>query len=224
MLESQIDMKAPMLILASNSPRRQQLIQLLGLPYEVHPVDVDESRCLSEDAESYVERLALSKANAAAAQYNGLILGVDTIVVDGKSVLGKPVDADESQAMLSALRGRQHQVYSALALIHADIKLVVLCHTAVSMRQYSDAEIAAYVASGDPMDKAGAYAIQNLDFNPVEKVVGCYASVMGLPLCHLTRTLRRLDIIAPADVPNACQETLGIHCPVYASILGYWES
>ena len=123
--------------------------------------------------------------------------------------------------MLQRLRGHRHQVYTAIALLRlADQKLVTdLCSTPVPMRSYSDAEIEAYVTSGDPLDKAGAYAIQHPGFHPVEALAGCYASVMGLPLCHLVRSLRRLGITPPGDVPVACQTSLNYVCPVYQTIL-----
>ena len=106
---------------------------------------------------------------------------------------------------------------------HADIILTLLAKTDVFMRNYSDAEIKDYIATGDPMDKAGAYAIQYSGFKPVERIVGCYASVMGFPLCHVARTLRRFDIDLAADVPGQCQALLTHHCPVHEAILSYQE-
>jgi MAF protein len=225
MLESLLIMKAPLLILASNSPRRRQLIQLLGLPYEVHPADVDEAQFEGEDAESYVRRLALGKANAVAAQHHGMVVAADTIVLYGKTLLGKPKDADDARAMLTCLRGRQHQVYSAITLVDTGSgrTLADLCKTEVPMRQYTDEEMEAYIASGDPLDKAGAYAIQHAGFNPVEALSGCYASVMGFPLCHVTRTLRSLHVWVAADVPTLCQEALVYTCPVFEAILACRE-
>ena len=167
-------------------------------------------------------RLAEAKARVVAPFYpNCLVLAADTIVVDDEDVLGKPANPAEARAMLQRLHGHGHQVYTAIALLRlADQKLVTdLCSTPVPMRSYTEAEIEAYVTSGDPLDKAGAYAIQHPGFHPVEALAGCYASVMGLPLCHLVRSLRRLGITPPGDVPAACQAALNYDCPVYQSIL-----
>lgn len=225
MLESNLSMKAPHLILASNSPRRRQLIELLGLPFIVCPANVDETQLPGEDPEAYVTRLALSKAKLAAKDQVGLVIASDTIVIDGAQVLGKPENENAAKEMLTSLRGRQHAVYSAVALIEADehCVIVILCKTDVTMRQYADEEMNAYIASGDPFDKAGGYAIQSLSFHPVEKIQGCYANVMGLPLCHILRTLRRLDIEVTENVPQRCQKALNIQCPVYEDILSYNE-
>jgi predicted house-cleaning NTP pyrophosphatase (Maf/HAM1 superfamily) len=124
--------------------------------------------------------------------------------------------------MLRRLRGRTHQVMTGLAVLlqGAPERMVTdLCVTDVPMRAYREAEIEAYVASRDPLDKAGAYAIQNPDFHPVEKLRGCYASVMGLPLCHVVRSLRRLGVEPPSDVPARCQDALAYRCPISAGVL-----
>jgi len=221
MLESALVMNPLFLILASNSPRRRQLIQLLGIPFEVHPEDVDESQLDGENAEDYVRRLARSKAEATVGKYADLVVAADTIVVDGEAVLGKPTDATDACAMLTRLRSRQHQVFSAFALYKGTSLLtpVEVCKTGVFMRRYSDTEMEEYIASGDPLDKAGGYGIQNRSFKPVTSLNGCYASVMGLPLCHLTRTLLRHGIAITADVPALCQAMLDYRCPVYGAIL-----
>jgi MAF protein len=153
------------------------------------------------------------------------VLAADTIVVDGGELLGKPRDAAEATAMLVQLRGHVHQVLTALAVFAPpDWRLYPdLCTANVPMRAYTDAEIARYVASGDPMDKAGAYAIQNPGFHPVTDFNGCYACVVGLPLCHLLRTMQRIvgkaDLPQPVDVPGACQANLDYACPVTQKIL-----
>jgi predicted house-cleaning NTP pyrophosphatase (Maf/HAM1 superfamily) len=123
--------------------------------------------------------------------------------------------------MLHKLRGRVHQVYTALAVRAPDTGdvFIDLCASNVPMRAYTPAEIEAYAATGDPLDKAGAYAIQHAGFHPVEGFGGCFASVMGLPLCHLTRTLRKIGITPQVDVPKACQSHLGYACPVFQSVL-----
>jgi MAF protein len=142
-------------------------------------------------------------------------------VVDAGAILGKPNDADQARAMLRQLRGRSHQVLTALAVLQSrsDRLLTDVCVTDVPMRAYTEAEIEAYVASGDPLDKAGAYAIQHAGFHPVASLAGCYANVVGLPLCHLARTLRKLSLPPRADLPQACQAALGYQCPVYDQIL-----
>jgi len=211
-----------MILLASNSPRRKQLLALAGWPYRIQPAEVDETPLPGEPAEAYVLRLAESKARAAAGSAeDGLVLAADTTVVDAGSILGKPNDADQARAMLRQLRGRSHQVLTALAVLQSrtDRLLIDVCVTDVPMRAYTEAEIEAYVASGDPLDKAGAYAIQHAGFHPVESLAGCYANVVGLPLCHLVRMLRRLGLPPRADLPQACQAALGYQCPVYEQIL-----
>lgn len=211
------------LLLASNSPRRQQLLALGGWTFRVAAADVDESHRTDESPHSYVLRLAEAKARAAAKSARGeqIVIGADTTVVDGGRILGKPSGAAEAASMLKQLRGHSHSVYTGLAALRlADGKLVTdLCVTDVPMRAYSDEEIEAYARSGDPLDKAGAYAIQHASFNPVESLAGCYASVMGLPLCHLVRTLRQLDLPPAADVPMNCQTFLDYQCPVSPAIL-----
>jgi septum formation protein len=210
------------ILLASNSPRRKQLLALGGWFYRVQPAEVDETPLLGEPADAYVLRLAESKARAAAAlQPEELVLAADTTVVDAGSLLGKPRHTGEAREMLRRLRSRTHQVFTALAVLHTPSGrlLTDLCVTDVPMRPYSDAEIETYLASGDPLDKAGAYAIQHPGFRPVEALAGCYANVVGLPLCHLTRTLRKLGLSPQADLSQACQAALGYQCPVYEQIL-----
>jgi len=211
------------LILASNSPRRRQLLALLGWDFQVVPAEVDESTREGESPSDYVRRLAESKARvvSAKAASDAIIIAADTTVVDGDEILGKPVDGPDAERMLRQLRGRNHQVLSALAVIRvADEELCVdCCVTDVPMRDYDNAEIQAYIASGDPMDKAGAYAIQHAGFHPVESLVECYANVVGLPLCHLTRTMRMFSIVSDEHVPAVCQSALGYSCPIFETVL-----
>ncbi|HBY08688.1 MAG TPA: hypothetical protein DEH22_13230 [Chloroflexi bacterium] len=208
-------------ILASNSPRRRQLLGLTELEFQVLPADVDETPLADEPANAYVQRLAADKARtvAASAGPDALVIAADTTVVDGNQILGKPVDNEDAERMLRQLRGRSHQVYTAIALLQNDQLLVDCCSTDVPMRDYDDAEMRAYIESGDPLDKAGAYAIQHNGFSPVENLQGCYANVVGLPLCHLTHALRRLGIELAPDVPVACQINFNYDCPVFADIL-----
>ncbi len=211
------------LLLASNSPRRRQLLALGNWKFNVIVSDVDESQRTGETPKDYVLRLAKAKALAVAskAHAENIIIGSDTAVVDGNSILGKPIDEEDAKRMLKQLRGHTHQVFTGVAVYRVDDEsmLTELCVTDVPMRAYSDDEIEAYVQTGDPLDKAGAYAIQHPDFQPVESMNGCYASVMGLPMCHVLRTLRKLDIHPAADVPQACQQLLNYQCQVSSEIL-----
>ncbi len=216
-------MVLPVIVLASNSPRRQQMISWTGWTFRVQPADIDESQRPGEAPAAYVQRLAAEKARAAAlkAPEGQVVLAADTIVADGRTLLGKPASNAEAREMLLRLRGRTHQVYTALALLDPVTQAAEtdLCVTQVPMRHYTDPEMFAYVASGDPLDKAGAYGIQHAGFHPVERFSGCYASVMGLPLCHLVRTARRLGIEPAANVPEACQSNLNYECPISAAVL-----
>ena len=216
-------MTKPLLVLASNSPRRRELLALGGWMFHTRPADVDESPQPGEAPGAYVLRLAESKARACAesAHTDLTILAADTAVVHGKAILGKPKDISEAVEMLKNLRGRSHQVYTGIAVLRlSDGTLVTdLCITDVPMRAYRDDEIEVYVATGDPLDKAGAYAIQNASFHPVETMQGCYASVMGLPLCHLARSLHKLDIASQTDIASAGQSALEYACPISSAVL-----
>jgi MAF protein len=213
----------PLLVLASNSPRRRQLLALGGWMFHVRAMEVDETPRRGEAPAKYVVRLAESKARACAetSHEDLIILAADTAVVDGKTILGKPKSMAEAVDMLRRLRGRTHQVCTGIAVLRMSDKRLVtdLCVTDVPMRKYSDEEIETYVATGDPLDKAGAYAIQHRGFQPVEHLNGCYASVMGLPLCHLTRALRKLDVVRRIDMAAECQSALEYNCPVFSNIL-----
>jgi len=210
-----------LLVLASNSPRRRQLLALTNWNFTVSVPDVDESQRENESPADYVLRLAETKARAVTGHAEQIILAADTAVVDGSDILGKPKDNADAFAMLTRLRGRTHQVYTGLALLRLSDGLLFkdLSVTDVPMRDYSDEEIHAYTQTGDPLDKAGAYAIQHAQFHPVENMSGCYASVMGLPMCHVTRMMRRMNLSPKADVPVNCQAYLEYECPVYGKIL-----
>ena len=211
------------LLLASQSPRRRELLSFLGLEFSATSADVDESILPNEKPADYVLRLAESKARASArdAREVGLVIGSDTAVVDTEEILGKPRDTREAEMMLRQLRGRTHQVYTAIAVYDATSDKVFseLCISDVPMREYSDDEMEAYIQTGDPMDKAGGYAIQHPDFHPVEKFDGCFASVMGFPLCHLTRNLKKMGIDIDADIPQACQSSLLYECTISDAVL-----
>ena len=213
----------PLLVLGSNSPRRKELIALGGWTFEVIVADVDESVQGNESPRDYVVRLAEEKArtSAARAKASQIVLAADTTVVADSSILGKPADPSEAKRMLSQLRGRVHQVYTGIAALRVSDGVIRtdVCVTDVPMRDYSDEEIESYVATGDPLDKAGAYAIQHPNFQPVASMSGCYASVMGLPMCHVMRMLTQLDFLPRADVSANCQLFLKYQCPVFADIL-----
>ena len=150
-----------------------------------------------------------------------IVIAADTTVVDGGQILGKPSNTVEAETMLRRLRGRQHQVFTALAVMRrSDSSLLTdWCVTDVPMRAYSDDEMHAYIATGDPLDKAGAYAIQHPDFKPVTGLQGCFANVMGLPLCHVIRTLEKLGLQTDENIPRACQEELQYNCSFFSLVM-----
>ena len=211
------------LVLASNSPRRKELLTLGGWSFRIQPADINEAILPAESPHEYVLRLAQEKAVVAAVQAGSdeIVLAADTAVVDAGSILGKPRHSQDAIQMLRQLRGHTHQVLTALAVLRVwDGQLESeICTSPVPMRDYSDAEIDSYILSGDPMDKAGAYAIQNRDFRPVVGMSGCFASVMGLPLCHLRRALGRLDQDNLVDIPSRCQSALDYTCNYYTQVL-----
>jgi septum formation protein len=189
------------LILASASPRRRELLAELGVPFAVRSASVDETPQPGESPEALVRRLSRAKALAVAAQSaasapGAIILAADTTVVLDGEILGKPADVAEATAMLRRLRGGAHTVLTAIALLDTgDNRLITdLAVTRVTMRDYSDDEIAAYVASGDPFDKAGGYAIQHAGFQPVASIQGSYTNVVGLPLEQVAAGLRQLGL------------------------------
>ena len=191
-----------MLFLASNSPRRRQLLSILTREFQVISSAIDERVLDGEDAGVYGFRMATMKAKEAARQCkdelpeSAVVLAADTVVVDGEVILGKPVDHQHAIDILERLRDHPHKVLTALAIFRpADgFFLEDICSTDVMMRAYTDAEILAYVESGDPMDKAGAYAIQHAGFNPVAEVRGCHANVMGLPVCRVAKLFEKMQI------------------------------
>ncbi len=211
------------LLLASASPRRLELIQLLRLPGSARAADVDEESVSHPDPSADVVKTAQLKAEyaAATAPENNIVIGADTTVVLDGIKLNKPVNEDEAREMLIALRGRSHEVHTGLTIIDQSSQRVVADVSSVSvpMRFYSDSEIDAYIATGDPLDKAGAYAIQHPELRPVLNLSGCYATVVGLPLCHLVRALREVGVTITSDVPSACQEHFNYDCPVFDQIL-----
>lgn len=187
-------------ILASGSPRRRELLSGLGITFTVIKPDIDESVRAGEDPVAYVRRLSQEKAAAVASGLSGpaAVLAADTTVIFEGEILGKPADAAEAHAMLDRLRGATHLVCTALTLLRTDeparARTEHTC-TSVVMRAYSDDEIAAYIASGDPFDKAGGYAIQHTGFAPAARVEGSPSNVMGLPIETLHALLAEFDLL-----------------------------
>jgi septum formation protein len=210
----------PRLVLASGSPRRREFLRLLGLSYDTATAEIDETARPNEEPLEMVRRLSLEKARAVAqrlsgvASGNAIVIGADTIVVCDAHVLGKPKNADEARQMLRTLRERTHQVHSGVTVIDMgrSREVTTAATSSVLMRPYLDEEIERYIASGDPFDKAGAYAIQHSQFHPVEAIDGCYASVMGLPLCHLAAMLQALDVPPPLDPAAVCEQVTDHPC------------
>jgi MAF protein len=187
--------------LASGSPRRRELLALLGLPFDVRPVDIDEDAGRSPDAQIVARRLAREKAEAARlVEPEAPIIAADTVVAYNGSLLGKPGDAGEARRMLRMLRGQTQDVVTAVVLMPTGRRSILARQplTRVTMRDYTDAEIEAWIASGGPFDRAGAYAIQDAAFRPVERYEGCYCNVVGLPLWPLVEMLRKAGL--PVDV------------------------
>jgi septum formation protein len=182
-------------VLASGSPRRHDLLNLVGISHEVRPPNIDETMRGRESPLRHAERLAREKASAVATRDPSLItIGADTIVVVNRKVLGKPADADHAAVMLRQLSGRQHTVITAVAVSRGKKLRSAVEEVRVKFRKLHDDEIDAYIATGEPLDKAGAYGIQGYGATIVECVNGDYFSVMGLPLARLVGLLRDLGV------------------------------
>ena len=180
------------LILASQSPRRRDLLGLLRVPFTVLPADIDEKMDPALPARQEVARVSRMKAEATPRSPGDVVIAADTIVVLEDRVLGKPADRQEAITMLRALSGRDHQVMTGLAVLRDDRTLVCTEITDVHFRPLTEAEILRYVDTGEPMDKAGAYGIQGYAAPFVESIRGDYYNVMGLPVCRLWQMLRQL--------------------------------
>lgn len=237
-------------ILASASPRRRQFLTELGIAHTTAAADIDESPLPGELAEALAARLAQSKAivvadSLPADQRPALVIGADTVVALDGLLLGKPADAAESTRMLVALRGRVHQVHSGLAIVRVDketeflrgatsalsadlaknsvslrMQRVIVNTSHVTMRSYSDDEIAAYIATGDPQDKAGAYAIQHRGFDPVAQLDGCPSGVMGLPAADLLSLLAGFGVTVDCPLAAVCRSLTGLACCQIDSLSG----
>ncbi|MFN2492756.1 MAG: nucleoside triphosphate pyrophosphatase [Pyrinomonadaceae bacterium] len=185
------------LVLASKSPRRAQILEAVGWPFEQMPANIDESRRASEDAVNYVRRLAQTKAEAVAKKIqNGLVLGADTVVVVDGIILGQPRDDDDAARMLTMLSGRWHEVVTGVALVRARQKSQPLIDhdmTKVRFGKMQKKEIDWYVATGEPQDKAGAYAVQGKGALFIEEIQGDYFNVMGLPVRLVYEMLNKVN-------------------------------
>lgn len=179
-----------MLILASSSPRRQEILRDAGIPFTVRKVHVEEVRSPSETPEAYVRRLAREKAAAAGRAGEEIVLAADTIVVHGGTVLEKPSSVEDAARMLRLLSGHCHHVLTGVCLLAPHGEWVETASTKVWFAPLTDPEMQAYAASGEPMDKAGAYAIQGLASKFVERIEGCYFNVVGLPVSLVYRLLK----------------------------------
>jgi septum formation protein len=183
-----------MLVLASASPRRQELLRNAGIPFEVQPAHIPEDPQPGESAKACAERLAREKALAVPRQRpQDCVLGADTVVVIGGEILGKPSDAADAARMLRVLSGREHQVITGICLVVGGRCSVASETTSVTMSEISENEIADYVASGEPMDKAGAYAIQGIASRWIPRIEGDYSNVVGLPVALVFRMLREVS-------------------------------
>ena len=186
----------PALILASASPRRSELLKAAGIPHLVRPADIDESRVEGENPQEYVLRLSREKARAIAATIPdpNVVLGADTIVLIGRDVAGKPVDQADAERMLRALSGIWHEVLTGVSLARGDQIRSEVTVTRVKFAELSAREIAWYIASGEPSDKAGAYAIQGLASLFIEQIEGSYSNVVGLPIESVYRLAREFGL------------------------------
>ncbi len=189
------------LILASRSPRRQELLRLFGIPFCVEVADIDESMDAARPAADEVARVSRRKASAVPHTAEDVVIAADTIVVCEGKILGKPHSSDEAQRMLHLLSGRDHQVMTGVTVLRGTREVCFTQITDLHFRELSDAEIMRYVKSGEPMDKAGAYGIQGGAALFCEKMNGDYYNVMGLPVCRLRQVLHEIAPELTGDTP-----------------------
>ncbi len=188
----------PYLILASRSPRRRYLLEQAGLSFAVIPSTVDEDSIQVTDPARYVKSLAEAKADQVAGQHpDSWVIGADTIVTIGDAILGKPGNPDDARDMLSRLSGQSHGVYTGYAIVcrNRDVRIGTAVRTDVQFKKLNTAEIEWYIQTGEPFDKAGAYAIQGIGTFLVRRINGSYTNVVGLPVCEVIEDLLRLDVV-----------------------------
>lgn len=211
------ELHRPQIVLASASPRRQAFLAELGLEFVTAPADVDETPLPGEHPVALAARLAEQKAQAVAQRLppgpRRVIVAADTVVALGDLLLGKPVDGADARQMLDLLRDGPHQVHSAVSVLDTagGVTRTQVDSTTVVMRAYSDTEIDAYIATGDPLDKAGAYAIQHAEFAPAASMQGCLSGVMGLPLGVLADLLAEVGVGLPPVAP-VCERQTAFPC------------
>jgi len=185
------------MILASSSPRRRELLTQIGVRFRIQEADIDETPLAEEPAVAYVERMALEKARKVAEEHpQEVVLGSDTSVIFAGEILGKPVNNREAEETLQRLSGQTHQVLSAVAVVKGNREKVISVATEVTFRSLSDEEIARYVATGEPADKAGSYGIQGMGAILVAGISGSYSNVVGLPLTETAALLNEFDVPA----------------------------
>ncbi len=200
-----LSLMAP-LCLASASPRRADILRGAGLRFEIDPAEMDESAWITGLMETApprsAARLATGKAQAVALRHpESIVLAADTLVVLDGQILGKPADPDEARDMLRQLRGREHEVITGVAVAYGENLAVDTETTSVNMRGYAPEEVEAYITGGSPLDKAGAYGIQDEPFSPASSITGCYLNVVGLPLCLTSRLLVSAGALAGVYSP-----------------------
>ena len=208
------------LVLASASPRRRELMNAMGLQFEIAPADVKEDPLPGESPVAMVERLSLDKAlKIAGTMAEGFVVGADSTVVHLGESIGKPADDDEARAMLRRLRGTVHHVSTGLTVMNAATgrALTTSMTSEITLRHFSDAEIEASIATGTPRDKAGAYAVQDMAFNPASGWDGCYHNIVGLPTCRLLQMLQELGWEPPTGWEMPDSAACGPGCPTETS-------
>jgi septum formation protein len=191
----------PQIILASASPRRRELLDQIGVTYEVLPVDIDETLRSDEEGDSFVRRLALEKAQSGYKKQQNIlpVLGSDTIVILNERILGKPKNKKDGLSMLAGLSGHEHQVLTAVAMVDAEQSICLLNTSHVFFRSLTEQGILAYWNTGEPVDKAGGYGIQGIAAQFIERLDGSYSGVMGLPLFETAQLLKKFGIGLLAD-------------------------
>jgi len=188
-------MTLPRVVLASSSPRRRDLLNLIGIQHEIRPPDLDETHIAGESPKAHAERLARAKAEAIAASApEALVIGADTVVVIDGAILGKPRDASDALRMLRMLEGRTHSVLTGVAAVWRGRIVSEIVSVEVTFKPLSASELSSYIATGEPMDKAGAYGIQGYGATIVSRVEGDYFAVMGLSLVALVALMNELGL------------------------------